>query len=222
MMSVKPIDKVMIAALPGPALAGLGRPAQRAPIEQILRLVEAITSTRDPYTASHQRRVTMLAGAISGELGLDDERVSAVLVSGLLHDIGHFAVPDDILFKPGRLTDYEMSIVKQHARAGHDILASVVFPWPVARIVLQHHERLDGSGYPDGLRGSEILPEARILAVADTVEAMLSHRLYRSALALEDVLAELLAGKGVLYDAETVEACISILTQSAFAFDEEY
>ncbi|MCX7750836.1 MAG: MEDS domain-containing protein [Candidatus Bipolaricaulota bacterium] len=174
-------------------------------------LVEAFSTAmelRDRYTAGHQRRVAGLACAIAEELGLPAERVQGLRVAALLHDIGKaLFVPIEILSKPGPLTDLEMALVREHPRAGYEVLKGVEFPWPVAEVVYQHHERLDGSGYPRGLRGEEILLEARILAVADVVEAMATHRPYRPALPLAAALAELRAHRGTLYDPAVVDAC---------------
>ena len=145
----------------------------------------------DPYTAGHQRRVAEIAGAIAGVIGVNGETPAPARRRGTLHDIGKMAVPAEILSKPGRLSDAEFELIRQHPQTGYEILAGIDFPWPVAEIVLQHHERLDGSGYPQGLEGDEILLEARILAVADVVEAMSSHRPYRPALGLDQALAEI-------------------------------
>jgi PAS domain S-box-containing protein/putative nucleotidyltransferase with HDIG domain len=184
--------------------------------------VEAITSLaemRDPYTAGHQQNVTRLALALAGELGLDEARYEGLRVAGLLHDIGKIVVPAEILSKPGKLSNMEFTIIKNHSQAGYDILKKIEFPWPVAQIVLQHHERLDGSGYPQGLAGQDILPEARILALADVVEAMSSHRPYRPALGIEKALEEISQNRGILYDPEVVDMCIKLIKEKGFHFD---
>ena len=156
---------------------------------------------RDPYTAGHQRRVGELAAAIARELSLGAETISRLEIAGMLHDVGKTVVPAELLAKPGRLSATEFELIKGHAQAAYDILESIEFDFPVADIIVQHHERLDGSGYPSGLSGQQILPEARILAVADVVEAMISHRPYRAALPLDAAVAELEAGAGSRYDA---------------------
>ncbi|MCX7843973.1 MAG: HD-GYP domain-containing protein [Candidatus Bipolaricaulota bacterium] len=169
---------------------------------------------REPYTAGHQRRVAELACAIAQELGLSAERIQGLRVAALLHDVGKaLFVPIEILSKPGKLTDLEMALIREHPRAGYEILRRVEFPWPVAEIVHQHHERLDGSGYPRGLKGEAILLEARILAVADVVEAMSSHRPYRPALGVEAALAEIREKAGKLYDPKVVEACLRVFAR---------
>jgi putative nucleotidyltransferase with HDIG domain len=180
----------------------------------------AIVGVRDPYTAAHELRVTQLALAIAAELGLDEERREGLALAGELHDIGKVAVPAEILSKPAALSEIEFTLVRQHAETGREILSTINFRQPVATIVAQHHERLDGSGYPDGLTGDEIMLEARILAVADVVEAMASHRPYRAALPLEKALAEIEAGAGTRYDAGVCAAAIRLFREQEFAFTE--
>jgi len=199
------------------------RRAEEALKEALSGTIEAIgltTETRDPYTAGHQRRVTELAVAIAEELGFDEHRVEAIRAAGLMHDIGKMAVPAEILSKPSALTDMEAALIESHPRVAYDILKSVTFPWPVAQIVLQHHERIDGTGYPQGLRGDEILIEARVLAVADTVEAMASHRPYRASLGIDAALNEIEAHRGSHYDPEIVDACLRLFREGRFAFGE--
>jgi PAS domain S-box-containing protein/putative nucleotidyltransferase with HDIG domain len=184
--------------------------------------VEALISTterRDPYTAGHQQRVTQLAWAIAREMDLTEEQIEGIRVAGSVHDIGKIYVPAEILSKPGRITDIEFSLIKIHPQVGQEILRAVNFPWPVADIVLQHQERWDGSGYPAGLKGDEILLEARILAVADVVEAMASHRPYRSARGIDEALEEISRNRGILYDAEVVGACLKLFTEKGFTFE---
>jgi PAS domain S-box-containing protein/putative nucleotidyltransferase with HDIG domain len=176
-------------------------------------IVDALASTielRDPYTAGHQRRVAELAVAIARELGLSAEEQTGLRIAGLVHDVGKIVVPSEILSKPGRLSQLEMNMVRVHPEAGFNVLRGIDFPWPVAEVVHQHHERLDGSGYPQGLTGDEILLGARILAVADVVEAISSHRPYRAALGIEAALAEVEAGRGKLYDPQVVDACLAV------------
>ncbi len=175
--------------------------------------VNALASTaekRDPYTAGHQQRVTQLACAIAAELGFPSERIEGMHVAGAVHDIGKIHVAAEILNKPRSLTEIEMELIRTHSEAGYEILRSIEFPWPVAEIVFQHHERMDGSGYPRGLSGDKILMEARILGVADVVEAMVSHRPYRSALTLDDALQEILRNRGQLFDTDVADACVRV------------
>jgi HD-GYP domain-containing protein (c-di-GMP phosphodiesterase class II) len=178
-----------------------------------------MSEIRDPYTAGHQCRVGALSAAVAVALGLSDDVVSGIRVAGELHDIGKIAVPTEILSRPVKLTPAEMELVKCHPRSGFDIVRGIDFPWPVAEMVLQHHERFDGSGYPLGLRGDQVLQGSRILAVADTVEAMSNHRPYRPALGLEMALAEITAGAGLRYDPEVVAACVGLFEQGRFGFD---
>jgi PAS domain S-box-containing protein len=181
-------------------------------------LVSAI-EMRDPYTAGHQRGVTRLACAIANEMGLPEEQIEGLRMAGLIHDMGKITIPAEILSKPGRLSDLEWGIIKAHPQVGYDVLKTVDFPWPVAEIVLQHHERMDGSGYPQGLAGEEIMLEARILAVADVVEAMASHRPYRSARGLDKALEEISQNGGILYDPEVVDICLKLFTEKRFKFE---
>ena len=178
----------------------------------------ATTELRDPYTAGHQRRVTELAVAIGAGLGWDEARVKTLETAALLHDVGKVVVPAEILTKPGRLSETEMQLVRQHAAASAALITDIEFGGPVAATVVQHHERLDGSGYPAGLAGAHILPEARVLAVADVVEAMLSHRPYRAALPLDAAMAEVEQGAGVRYDAEVSAACLRLFREQEFTF----
>jgi PAS domain S-box-containing protein/putative nucleotidyltransferase with HDIG domain len=190
---------------------------QRA-IEGAINAVALTTEIRDPYTAGHQHRVAKLACSIGRELGLSNEQIEGVRVAGTLHDIGKIYVPAEILSRPGRLRQNEINLVKDHAQVGYDLLSTIEFPWPVAQIVLQHHERMNGSGYPFGLFGDEILIEAKIMSVADVVEAMASHRPYRPALSIEEALLEISQQRGVLYSPEAVDACIKVFTQKGFNF----
>ncbi len=193
--------------------------ALHAALQGTIEAIGRTTETRDPYTAGHQRRVTELAVAIAEEMGLDRDRLEGMRAAGLMHDIGKMAVPAEILSKPSALTDMEMALIQTHPRVAYDILESVAFPWPLAQIVLQHHERVDGTGYPQGLRSDETLVEARILAVADTVEAMASHRPYRAALGIDVALAEIEGGKGGRYDPEAADACLCLFREGRFAFE---
>jgi PAS domain S-box-containing protein/putative nucleotidyltransferase with HDIG domain len=174
--------------------------------------------TRDPYTAGHQGRVAQLASAIGQELEVSKSLVEGLRVMGYLHDIGKIAIPTEILCKPGTLSEYEMQIIKGHPLIGHEILKEIEFPCQVARVVLQHHERLDGSGYPAGLLAEDILLEAKILSVADVTEAMASHRPYRPAVGLEKALEEILRHQGILYDPDVVRACLNLFHTKGFTF----
>jgi putative nucleotidyltransferase with HDIG domain len=185
----------------------------------LITTVKALASTieiRDPYTADHQRQVTILACAIAEEMGLAAEQFDGLRLAGLIHDIGKIAVPVEILCRPGLINATEFNIIKTHPQAGYNLLREIEFPWPVAQIVLQHHERQDGSGYPQGLRNGGILLETRILVVADVVEAMASHRPYRAALGIEAALAEITNNKGILYDPETVDSCQRLFIEKGF------
>ncbi|MBU1040346.1 MAG: response regulator [Proteobacteria bacterium] len=193
--------------------------ALRTAFRQTVRALASMAEKRDPYTAGHQQRVARLACAIGQELGLPVETLEGLEVAGTLHDIGKVYVPAEILSKPARLSHMEMGIMKSHSEVGFEILREVNFPWPVARSVLEHHERLDGSGYPGGLKGTEISREARILAVADVVEAMSSHRPYRAALGLPLALEEIRNGRGRIYDSECVDACLSLMNGGGFTFE---
>lgn len=187
----------------------------------VIQTVEAIASMaemRDPYTAGHQRNVTRLACMLAEKMGLSNDRIEGIRVAGFLHDIGKIVVPVEILNKPGKLSEYEFNLIKSHSQAGYDILKQIDFPWPVAQIVLQHHERLNGSGYPAGLSAPDILLEAKILAVADVTEAMAAYRPYRPGLGVDKALEEMIGNKGVLYDPQAVEACIEVFTNDGFKF----
>ncbi|TXT41678.1 MAG: putative response regulator [Comamonadaceae bacterium] len=186
----------------------------------LLDFIAAIASTvemRDPYTAGHQRRVASLAAAIARELKLPEDQTEGLYLAGLVHDLGKIRIPAEILCKPGRLTALEFGLIQEHSNTGYDILKPIDFPWPIAQTVLQHHERQDGSGYPHGLKGEAILLEARILAVADVVEAMVSHRPYRAGLGVEVALEEITRHKGTLYDPEVVNACLSMFREQGYS-----
>lgn len=186
--------------------------AMRSTIE----VINVIGELRDPYTRGHERRVGELASAIAMEMGLDDDRVEGIRVAGYLHDVGKVGIPSEILAKPTRLTSVEFALVKEHAQKSYDILKGINFPWPVAQAAWQHHERLDGSGYPHGLTGEQIILEARILAVADTVEAMGSHRPYRPAIGIDKALAEIEKQRGRLYCPECADACLRLFRDKGY------
>ena len=176
---------------------------------------------RDPYTAGHQRQVAQLAGAIAQEMGFSAERVEGMRVLGCLHDIGKIAIPAEILSKPGRLSPMEFTLIKDHPRVGYEIIKDIDFPFPLAEGILQHHERLNGSGYPQGISGSDIIPEARILGVADVVEAMASHRPYRRSLGIDQALEEISRNRGILYDPEVVDICLKLFNEKGFSFSPQ-
>jgi putative two-component system response regulator len=181
--------------------------------------IAATLELRDPYTAGHQRRVSDIAVAIARELGWSEQKIEGLHLAGVAHDVGKIHVPAEILSKPGKLNDIEFSIIRQHSKAGYDILKEIDFPWPIAEFVLQHHERLDGSGYPSGLKGGDILPETRIISVADVIEAIASHRPYRPALGIEAALKEIEEHRGTLYDPEVVDAALRLFREKGFEVD---
>ncbi len=188
----------------------------RKAINGIIQAVTATVETRDPYTSGHQKKVADLAVAIAAEMSLPPDQIDAIRMAGAMHDIGKVAAPAEILSKPGRLNDTELALVKMHPRAGFDILKGIDFPWPIAEIILQHHERLDGSGYPEGLEGEDILLEARILAVADVIDAIASHRPYRAALGKRKAMDQITAGRGTLFDPQVVDACLKLFARRRF------
>ncbi len=201
---------------------------RRASVEKLehalMQTIEAIAATvevRDPYTAGHQRRVAELASAIGREMGLPEEKIRGLYLAATIHDLGKIHLPAEILSKPGYLSAVEYELVKTHPQTGYNIIKDVEFPWPIAQMVLQHHERLDGSGYPQGLRNDQILPEAKILSVADVVEAMSSHRPYRPGLGLGAALDEIARKRGELYDPAAVDSCLALFRDQRFAFSSD-
>ena len=191
----------------------------RVSLEATIGAIASTVEMRDPYTAGHQQRVARLAVAIARELHLPEQQIQGLYLAGIVHDVGKIDIPAEILSKPGKLSKLQYQLIQMHAEAGYDIVKGVDFPWPIAEMVRQHHERLDGSGYPHGLTAEAILPEAKILAVADVVEAMMSHRPYRASLGIEAALAEIENGKGRLYDPAAVEACTALFRESRFSFE---
>ncbi len=192
----------------------------RQSLEQSIQTIASTVEARDPYTAGHQRRVSELATAIAEDMGLPEEQVNGIHLAAIIHDLGKIHIPAEILSKPGRLNDIEFMLIKTHPKSGYDILKDVKFPWPIADMILQHHERLDGSGYPLGLKGEQILLESRILAVADVVEAMSSHRPYRPTLGVVAALSELHRGRGSVYDPPVVDACQRLFVDKGFRFSD--
>lgn len=185
-----------------------------------LQTVAKTVEARDSYTDGHHRRVSNLARAIAQEMGLSrKDKVEGIRVSGSIHDIGKILIPIEILTKLGQLTDLEFEIIKNHPQGSYEMLKSIEFPWPVAQIVFQHHERMNGSGYPSGLSGENILLEARILGVADVVEAMSSNRIFRAAHAIDKALDEISENKSLLYDGEVVDACLRLFAQKEKGFE---
>jgi len=184
----------------------------------IIQAMALTVEARDPYTAGHQRRVSDLARTIAKEMGLSQDQIDGIRMAGIIHDLGKISIPAEILSKPGRIGEYEFGIIKTHPKVGYEILKEIEFPWPVAQIVLQHHERMNGSGYPQGLFGDEILLEARILGVADVIEAMASHRPYRPALGINKALEEISQNKGILYDPQVVDACLKLFIKKGYKF----
>lgn len=176
-------------------------------LESIIKAISMAIESRDPYTAGHQQRVAKLVAAIASDMGFSDEHIQYLKMAGIVHDIGKISVPAEILCKPAKLTDAEMNIIKDHPRIGYNILKEIEFPYPLAEIIYQHHERLDGSGYPNGLTKEHIHEDAKILAVADVVEAMISHRPYRPALGIEFAMDELKQHAGRFYDPKAVDVC---------------
>ncbi|MGO9212350.1 MAG: HD domain-containing phosphohydrolase, partial [Syntrophales bacterium] len=181
-----------------------------------VKAIASMVETRDPYTAGHQRRVADLAIAIATEMGLSKDRVEGLRVAAVIHDIGKISVPAEILSKPSKLTDIEFRLIKTHVQSGNDILKDIDFPWPIARMVLEHHERMNGSGYPNGLTGDKLLLESRIMAVADAVEAMASHRPYRASLGIEATLEEIDKNRGILYDIAVADACLRLFREKGY------
>ncbi len=183
--------------------------------------IQAISMTlekRDPYTSGHQQRVAKLAKSIAEGLELPEDQIESIYMAAAIHDIGKISLPAEILVKPIPLSDIEISLIRAHAQAGYDILKGIEFPWAIADIVLQHHERMDGSGYPLGLVGDDIFLEARIICVADVVETMASHRPYRPSIGMDKALEEIISNKGVLYDPRVVDACIKLFNEKGFEF----
>ncbi len=183
-----------------------------------IKAMAMTVETRDPYTAGHQRRTADIARSIAQEMGLPRAQIDGIRMAGVIHDLGKISVPAEILSKPGRIGAMEFSLIQQHPNTGYDILKGIDFKWPVAEIVRQHHERMDGSGYPFGYAGDQILLEARVIAVADVIEAMSSHRPYRPALGLDKAFAEIKQHRGMLYDENVVEAVVNLFDKKSYIF----
>jgi len=192
--------------------------ALRRTLDGSIKSIAKMVEMKDPYTTGHQQRVAELATAIASDMELSIEEVKYIYLAGLIHDIGKFYVPADILSKPGKLTQIEMAMIRTHSQSSYDILKEIEFPWPIAQIAWQHHERIDGSGYPHGLIGEDILQEAKILAVSDVVEAMASYRPYRPALGIERALEEIELNRGILYGTEASDTCLKLFREKGFNF----
>jgi len=188
-------------------------------LDGTIHVLAVAAEKRNPYIAGHQQRVAELACAITKEMDLSEDQIKGIRMGAIIHDIGMISVPADILSKPGRLTDSEFSIVKNHSKAAYDILEGIEFPWPIAEMVHQHHERMNGSGYPRGLSGEDVIVEARILAVADVIEAMSSHRTYRPALGIDVTLEEISQNRDILYDPRVVDFCVKVITEKGFKYN---
>jgi HD-GYP domain-containing protein (c-di-GMP phosphodiesterase class II) len=188
----------------------------RKAFDTTIQVMVSAVEMRDPYTSGHQTRSTDIARAIATEMGLPQDKIDGIRLAGSIHDIGKLSIPAEILAKPTKLTDLEFSLIKEHSRVGYEMLKDVESPWPLAQIVYQHHERINGSGYPRNLKGDEILIEARIMAVADVVESMASHRPYRPALGIEAALEEIEKNKGILYDAAIADACLRLFREKNY------
>ena len=188
-------------------------------MEGIIQVVALTVETRDPYTAGHQRRVAELSGTIAREMGLPPEKIEGLRMAAMIHDLGKINVPTEILIKPTKLSDIEFSLIKVHAEVGYSILKDIDFPWPVARMVLEHHERINGSGYPNKLTGEDLLIESRIMAVADVVEAIATYRPYRHALGGDQALEEITKNKGTLYDLQVADACLRLIKEKGFQLE---
>ncbi len=192
----------------------------RISLEQTIQVIAQTIGEKDSYTAGHQRRAAVLASRIGEELGLSKDRIHGLHLAATIHDLGKIGIPAELLVKPSKLSDLEFKLIKEHVNIGYKIIKNVSFPWPIADIMLQHHERLDGSGYPNGITTESILLESKILAVSDVVEAITSHRPYRPALGLKVALKEISKGRGILYDEACVDACICLFTEKGFALPD--
>ena len=187
-------------------------------IEGTANIITKVVETRDPYSIGHQQRVSKLAMAIAQEMKLSQDKINGTKIASLVHDIGKVNLPTEIISKPDKLIEVEFNLIKNYPRVGYDILKKVDFPWPIAEIVLQHQEKIDGSGYPRGFKGDEICMEAKILGVANVVEAMSSYKSYRPALSIVEALAEISKNKNILFDPEVVDTCITLFKEKDFKF----
>ena len=198
----------------------LGFERLRRALDATVQAVATVIEMRDTYTAGHQKRVDHLAQALGAEMGLSADRLEGLHTAAIIHDIGKIAIPAEILSKPSKLTATEFSWIQTHPKAGHDIIKDIEFPWPVGRMILEHHERLDGTGYPNRRKGQEILLESRILSVADVVEAMSSHRPYRPAVGTDAALAEISEKRGAAFDPDVCDACLRLFRDKGYKFPD--
>jgi len=214
-----PRTSLSLKSLYSPIISGAkGLKRNEKLAHELVDMVGRIVETRDPYTAGHQLKVSELATAIAREMKLTVDRIEGIRIASLIHDIGKVSIPAEILSNPIKLNEIESSLIKDHSQIGYDILKTIDFPWPVAQIIIQHHEKLDGSGYPQGLKGNKILLEAKIIGVADVVEAMSSHRPYRPTLGIDKALEEISQNRGILYDPEVVDTCLKLFREKKFKF----
>ncbi len=193
---------------------------QQQIMEGLILTLSSTVEVRDPYTSGHQKRVAALACSIAEDMDISEDRINAIRMAGAIHDLGKIAIPSEILSKPGRLSEIEFNLLKTHPQVGFDILKDINFPLPIAQIVYQHYERIDGSGYPQGLKGDKILLEARIMVVADVAEAMASHRPYRPALGIDKALEEISKNRGTIYDTDAANACLKVFREKGFKFEK--
>ncbi len=213
----KQIEEIVAAKKMALAALKASNELQESLEESIKSIANAVES-RDEYTAGHMKRVGQLAPAIARELGLSEDVIHGIALAATIHDVGKISIPVEILTKPGKLSKVEFMLVQTHAEAGYDIVKNIKFPWPIAQMIFQHHERMDGSGYPQGLKGEEILLGARIIAVADVIEAMSTHRPYRFVLGIDAALDEIKQHRGTLYDENAVNACLKLFAEKRFSF----
>jgi len=187
--------------------------------EGIFNIITRIIETRDPYIEGHQGRVARLATAVAGKMKLSKKTIDGIKFASLIHDLGKVNLPTEIVSRPGKLFEVEFNLIKNHPNIGYEILKKIEFPWPVAEIVLQHHEKIDGSGYPQGLKGNQILLEAKIICVADVIESMSSTRSYRPAIKIDKCLQEIIENKNILFDPEVVDVCVTLFKEKNFTFE---
>ncbi len=214
---VKQIEEIVAAKKMALAALKASNELQQS-LEESIKSIANTVESRDEYTAGHMRRVGQLASAIARELGLSEETIHGIELASTIHDVGKISIPVEILTKPVKLSKVEYQLIQTHVDAGYDIIKNIKFPWPIALIILQHHERMDGSGYPQGLKGDEILLGSRIIALSDVIEAMASRRPYRSELGIDAALAEIKQGRGTLYDPAVVDACVRLFDEKRFSF----
>lgn len=188
-------------------------------VEDIANIITKIVEIRDPYSIGHQGRVSKLATAIAREMKLPKRKIDGIRFASLIHDVGKVNLPTEIVSRPGKLFEVEFNLIKNHPNIGYEILKNIDLPWPIAKIVLQHHEKINGSGYPQGLKGDEILLEAKILCVADVIEAMSSYKSYRPAVSMDKCLKEIIKNRNILFDSEVVNACVKIFKEKDFKFE---